>query len=302
MGEQAQVKDLLEETRQTQTKLKQALIPITFVFLWSSGAIFVELGLYDTKPLNFLSLRLVFSAMIMWLIYLRLKPSLPTQWIEWRDILLTGLLLQAGYQIFFFLALAYDVSPGMLAIILGAQPILTAVLSREKTTKNQWLGLLLGILGLTLVVGHSILEGTVSFAGIGSALLSLVSITIGTIWQKRITLNLPANMAIQYTGSSLVLIVLALMFESYAVSWTIRFGIALTWMVLIISIASTLLLYLMIRRGNLTNVTSLFYCVPPVTALLDYFIFGHTLQLVALIGMALIVGGLILVNQKGKLV
>jgi drug/metabolite transporter (DMT)-like permease len=214
--------------------------------------------------------------------------------------LITGFFLQVGYQIFFFLALAYEVSPGMLAIILGAQPILTAVFAKEETNKNQWLGLLLGIQGLVLVVGDSIFKGTISVVGISSALLSLASITIGTIWQKRISLSLPANMALQYTVSSILLVFLALVFESYAVSWTIQFGIALAWMVPIISVGATLLLYLLIRRGNLTNVTSLFYCVPPVTALLDYAVFGHSLHLTAFLGMILIVGGLMLINRKGK--
>jgi drug/metabolite transporter (DMT)-like permease len=278
------------------------LVPLAFVYLWSSGSIFVELGLNDAKPLNFLTLRLVLSTIIMWLICARLKPSLPTKWVEWRDTIITGLFLQAGYQIFFFLALAYKVSPGMLAIILGAQPILTAILAKEETNEKQWLGLLLGILGLIFVVGNSFFDGTISFIGISSALLSLASITIGTIWQKRTSLSLPVNMAIQYTGSSIILIILSLIFESYAVSWTARFIIALAWMVLIISVGATMLLYLMIRRGNLTNVTSLFYCVPPITSLLDYFVFGHSLHLATFFGMVLIVGGLILINRKGKVV
>lgn len=297
-----QAKNLPEKSAQPRSEAKRVLVPLAFVFMWSSGAIFVELGLNDAKPLNFLTLRLVLSAIIMWLICVRLKPSLPTQWVEWRDTILTGLFLQAGYQIFFFLALAYDVSPGMLAIILGAQPIITAVLAKEGIDQNQWLGLLLGIVGLVLVVGNGIFDGTISFIGVSSALLSLASITIGTIWQKRTSLSLPADMAVQYTGSSIILIILSFIFESYAVSWTVRFIIALAWMVLIISVGATMLLYLMIHRGDLTNVTSLFYCVPPITSLLDYVVFGHSLHVATFFGMVLIVGGLILVNRKGKVV
>ncbi len=280
----------------------RVLVPLAFVLMWSSGAIFVELGLNDARPLNFLTLRLVLSAALMWLICLSLKTKLPGCRVEWRDSIITGLFLQAGYQIFFFLALTYDVSPGMLAIILGAQPILTAILVKEETNNSQRVGLLLGISGLILVVGNSIFDGTISFIGIGSALLSLAGITIGTIWQKRTSLSLPADMAIQYTGSAIVLILLSFIFESYAVNWTIRFMIALAWMVLVISIGATLLLYFMISRGNLTNVTGYFYCLPPVTSLLDYVAFGHSLHLAAFLGMALIVGGLVLINRKGKTV
>ncbi|GGE09442.1 hypothetical protein GCM10011571_08410 [Marinithermofilum abyssi] len=180
-------------------------VSLAFVVMWSSGGIFVELGLDEARPFNFLALRLLLSTVIMWLICFRLRPAFPTQWVEWRDILITGFFLQVGYQIFFFLALAYEVFPGLLAIILGAHPILTAVFAKEETNKNQWLGLLLGIQGLVLVVGDSIFIGTISVVGIGSALLSLASITIGTIWQKRISLSLPANMALQYTVSSILL-------------------------------------------------------------------------------------------------
>jgi drug/metabolite transporter (DMT)-like permease len=95
-----QAKKLPEESTQPRSDAKRVLVPLTFVLMWSSGAIFVELGLNDAKPLNFLTLRLVLSTIIMWLICVRVTPSLPTQWVEWQDTIITGLFLQAGYQIF----------------------------------------------------------------------------------------------------------------------------------------------------------------------------------------------------------
>lgn len=277
-------------------------VPVAFVFLWSSGAIFAVFGLRYANPFTFLSLRHLLAMVTMWLICLRLKTSLPARRSEWSDVLVTGLFLQVGYQAFFFLSLGYDVSPGILAIILGAQPILTTVLTREKTSRGQWLGLWLGMFGLILIVAHTLFEGIISTWGIVSALLSLTSITLGTILQKRVTLSLPLSMAIQYTVGSVVLTLLAIRFESYAINWSLIFLIALGWMALVISVGATLLLFYMICQGNLTNVTSLFYCVPPVTALLDYWVFGHTLRMATILGLALIVTGLILINRRGQLV
>lgn len=277
-------------------------VPVAFVFLWSSGAIFAVFGLRYANPFTFLSLRHLLAMVTMWLICLLLKTSLPAKRSEWWDVLVTGLFLQVGYQAFFFLSLGYDVSPGILAIILGAQPILTTVLTREKTSRGQWLGLWLGLLGLILIVAHTLFEGIISTWGIASALLSLTSITLGTMLQKRVALSLPLSMAIQYTVGSVVLSLLAIRFESYAINWSLMFLIALGWMALVISVGATLLLFYMICQGNLTNVTSLFYCVPPVTALLDYWVFGHTLRIATILGLALIVTGLILINRRGQLV
>lgn len=278
------------------------VVPVFFVFLWSSGAIFVELGLQYTKPFTFLSLRLLFAAIIMWLVCLCLRSPFPETLAAWRNILITGIFLQAGYQTFFFLALAHNLSPGLLAIILGAQPIITSTLTKEGTSRMQWFGLLLGILGLILVVAPSLLLSFTSVFGIMSALLSLTSITVGTILQKQTKVSLPLNMAIQYTGSAIILLFLAVTFEAYAVTWSVTFEVSLAWMVLVVSTGATMLLYYMIRQGNLTNVTSLFYCVPPVTSVLDYLVFGHILPAVAILGMVFIIGGLILINRQGRLV
>jgi drug/metabolite transporter (DMT)-like permease len=238
---------------------------------------------------------------IMWLICLRLKYPLPTRASEWWNVLVTGLFLQVGYQTFYFFSLSYDVSPGLLAIILGAQPIFTTLLMREKTTSGQWLGLGLGILGLFLVVAHTLFNGMISFWGIISALLSLTSITLGTMFQKKLTLSLPLSMAIQYTVGFVILTLLAISRESYAIKWSPVFLISLGWMALVVSVGATMLLFYMICQDNLTSVTSWFYCVPVVTGLFDYWIFGHKLRMVTIVGMALIVVGLTFINRRDRL-
>lgn len=295
------MKNAIEMQTEQQIEFRNKLIPYAFVVMWSSGAIFVELGLRYADPFVFVFLRLLFSALIFWGTVLYFKTKLPSKTKEWGYILLTGLCMQASYQIFYFLALDHQISPGVLAIILGAQPIITTIIVKENSTKLQWIGLVFGIIGLVLVVADSLIINTFTFGGVICALLSLISITIGTILQKNIQISQPSNMAIQYTGAAIVLSILTLVFHQ-SIKWTVMFAVSLGWMILVISVGATLLLYFMIQKGNLTNVTSLFYSVPPVTAVLGYFIFRNTLEFMTIIGMVLIIIGLILVNREGKII
>ncbi|CAM4031239.1 DMT family transporter [Mesobacillus zeae] len=287
------------EEKKTNKLFLTLVAPLLFVLLWSSGAIVVKLGLHDSTPFGYVAIRFFLSTAIMWSICILIKSPIPRKLAQWRYIILTGLLLQAGYQIFFFLSLDFDISPGVLSIILGAQPILTAISSKNKTSVYQWTGLLLGISGLTFVVGSSLFVGKFTIAGIGYAILSLACITVGTLMQKRITVSMPTNMAIQYTGGAAALLILTPLVEKTTISWTFTFWFALLWMTLVISIGASMLLFYMIQKGNLTKVTSLFYCVPPLTALLDYFIYGHKLSIASIVGMGIIIVGLILVNKQG---
>ncbi|WP_210367865.1 DMT family transporter [Bacillus sp. REN3] len=293
------MRNAIELEKPHEIERRKKTIPYSFVIMWSSGAIFVELGLRYADPFIFLFLRLFLSAFIFWGVVLYLKTEIPTKKNEWAYILLTGLCMQAGYQIFYFLALDNHISPGVLTIFLGAQPIITTMVSKEKSNEIQWMGLSLGIIGLILVVGDSIAINTISFVGIVSAFFSLISITIGTLLQKHIQLSQPSNMAIQYSGAAIVLFVLTIVTKQ-SIEWTAMFTVSLGWMVLVISVGATILLYYMIQNGNLTNVTSLLYSVPPVTAILDYFVFKNTLELMTISGMILIIIGLFLVNREGK--
>lgn len=173
------------ETSPSKSKQRRfSVVPMIFVLMWSSGAIFAKLGLQSTEPLTFLALRLLFSMAIMWLICLLIRPDFPQTISEWRNILITGMFLQAGYQIFFFDALAHQVSPGLLTIILGIQPILTAIVGKERITGAQWAGLLFGMMGLILVVVDSLFIVKISLIGITSAVLSMLSITPGNVLAK----------------------------------------------------------------------------------------------------------------------
>ncbi|MBS2771153.1 MULTISPECIES: DMT family transporter [Anoxybacillaceae] len=287
-----------KSTKGTSSLGKNA-IPWLFVFMWSSGAIFVEFGLHDADPFIFLFFRLFISSLLFWITMFILRTPLPTTSTEWLYMMFTGLCMQAGYQTFYFLALDYKVSPGLLTIILGAQPILTTFISKEKSNITQWLGLFIGIMGLVLVVIDHTAINSFSKIGLVSSFLSLICITGGTILQKSIQANQISNMAIQYTSGTIFLSILLYFFDQ-KINWTPMFVFSLFWMVFVISVGATLLLYQMIKKGNLTNVTSLFYCVPPITVIFDFFVFKNSLTMLSISGMLLIVLGMILVNRKGK--
>lgn len=275
-------------------------IPYAFVLTWSAGAIVVKLGLQDTTALAFLALRLPIAALAVWLIILWVRPRWSYSRLGFATTVATGLLLQVVYQPCFFLALAHHLTPGMLAIILGTQPLLTGLVRFRETRALQWIGLALGLSGLILVVGIGALAHQVPLAGLAWGLLALLGFTTGTIMQKLNSASAPilCDMAVQYSVSAVVLVVIAACLPGQVIHWTPMFTLTLGWMSLVVSVGATLLLYFMIQQGEVTRVTSLFFCVPPATALWDFLLFGDRLSAPALLGMLMVVAGLILINRR----
>lgn len=268
-----------------------------FVLLWSSGAIVSKLGLAHATPFAFLLIRFVL-ALLAFLLLARLLPlSGPARTGTKLYALATGLVLVGAYQIFYLLALAHDVTPGLMATLLGAQPILTAVLLERRLSPVRLLGLLLGLMGLVLVVYQGIGLSGLSWVGMLCGLVALASMTGGAIMQKGIRENPLGTLPAQYLAG-LLLCAVVVPFQPFELELSAAFWLPALWMALVISVAATLLLYRLIERGNLVNVTSLFYLVPAVTAVLDYLVFGNRLAVLSLLGMALIVLGLVFVFRQ----
>lgn len=210
----------------------------------------------------------------------------------------TGVVLLGAYQIFYLLALDLKVTPGVMATIMGVQPILTAVLMERQRSWSRMFGLGLGLAGLILVVYQGIGLAGMSLAGMLFGLLALASMTFGSIMQKRITDNPLGTLPLQYLAG-LLLCAVFVPFQPFHFEYSAGFIGPVLWMGLVVSVLATVLLYRLIARGNLVNVTSLFYLVPAVTAVMDYLIFGNTLALLSLFGMLLIIVGLVFVFRKG---
>jgi drug/metabolite transporter (DMT)-like permease len=269
-----------------------------FVFLWSSGAIFTEWGLQHASALMFLVLRFTIALAALTVIGIYRRRWLPRRGTRLR-IATTGLLLTAGYSTCYFLALEHGVTPGVLATLLGTQPILTLLLFERRFSPWRITGLAFALLGLILVVHQSIDVTRSSITGTGFGIGALVCMTSGAILQKGVTEPLIEVLPLQYL-MSLILCAAILPFEPLTLSFNLGFLIPLLWLGLIISVVAQLLFYYLLRSGNLVNVTSLFYLVPIVTAGLDYLLLGNKLGPLAVAGMGSILLGLWLVLLRAE--
>lgn len=221
-----------------------------------------------------------------------LRRPWPSEWRTCAHLGFAGVLLHAGYLSGVFCAIHKGLSAGQVALIVGLQPLLTALLSvvflGERVSRSQWFGLVLGFAGVVLVVGKRI-GASGSDAALALAAMALTSITLGTLYQKRFvpSFDLWTGSALQFAAALLVLGPLALLFEGGRIEWTPGFVFALAWLTLVLSIGAISLLHLLIRRGAATRISALFYLTPPMTALMAWLISGERLDATALAGMAL---------------
>ncbi|MFW6745994.1 DMT family transporter [Acinetobacter pittii] len=268
----------------------------TFVLLWGSAAIFTRWGLDSASPIALLILRFATALFVLLLIAIFRKRLLPKHGTR-KQVLLTGLLIIAGYSICYFKAMAHGVTPGLMATIMGIQPILTLCLLEKNLQKERLLGLLIALAGLILLVWKSLTMSFIAPIGIFFALAALICITFGAIMQKNIQQAPTDVLPLQYVVSLLVCLFIV-PFEHFEITWNSQLIISVLFLGILISVVAQLLLYRLLNQGNLVNVTSLFYLVPVVTALLDFLILKNKLPLAGLIGMIAILIGLTLVFKK----
>jgi drug/metabolite transporter (DMT)-like permease len=226
----------------------------------------------------------------------------PRSWAAIGHLAVAGGLLHGVYLGGVFASISLGVPAGVSALIVGIQPLLTAAaagpLLGERVSAQQWIGLLLGLIGVALVVWEKLGQHLGTPFGMALSGLALLGITAGTLYQKRFCggMDLRTGNVVQFVAAAALMAVSAALFETMQVQWTGEFVFALGWLCLVLSIGAISLLYLLIRRGAASRVASLFYMVPPVTALMAYPLFGETLNAAALAGMVLVVIGVALVN------
>lgn len=267
-----------------------------FVLLWGSGAIFARLGLDHASPFAFLVLRFALASGALLLL-----AGLQRRWLpapgQRLGTATTGLLMIGGYTICYLLALDRGLTPGVLATVLGVQPILTLLLLERRFRAPRLAGLGLALGGLGLVVSEGLQHSRLSAEGMLFALASLACMTLGAIRQKGQEQAPMTALPLQYAVSLLACLLVA-PFQPWQLRLSADFLLPLLWMALLISVVGQLLLYRLIRVGNLVNVTSLFYLVPVVTALMDYLLLGNRLSADAMAGMLAILLGLALVLRS----
>jgi drug/metabolite transporter (DMT)-like permease len=279
-------------------------MPVLFVLLWSTGFIGAKFGLPYAPPLKFLLWRFAVVIVLMTGIALAMRATWP-RGVQVLHVAVAGILLQAGYLGGVFAAIGIGMTAGLSALIVSLQPILTAFagpLVGERVRGRQWLGFVLGLGGVLMVVWNKLALGVITTESLALTVLALLSITAGTLYQKRWcgAQDLRTQSVVQFVAAGLVLLPLSLAFESRPVVWSGEFIFALGWLVVVLSLGAISLLLLLIRRGAATTVSSLMYLVPAVTAVMAWLMFGETLTLLAVAGMAVAVLGVALVVRPAN--
>ena len=279
----------------------QRLIPAIFVLVWSTGFIVARYGMPYSEPMTFMFLRFTGVLLVMLPVVLIQRVAWPSRQ-ESMHIAIAGVMLQAGYLGGVWAAVKLGMSASLVALIMGLQPILTACFAAfvsERLSARQIIGLLAGLTGVGLVVMTKLTLVGLSFLSLSLAGLALASITFGTLYQKRFcpSFDLRAGSVLQFGASAVVCLPFMFLFESREIDWTFPMIAALLWSVFALSIGAISLLFVMIRDGAATKVTSYLYLTPPTTALMAWVLFDETITAMTIFGTAVTVVGLILVTK-----
>ncbi|MFN4009793.1 MAG: DMT family transporter [Pannonibacter sp.] len=282
-----------------------AIAPGLFVLLWSTGFIGSKLGAPYADPFVFLSLRYIAVLPFLLLIAVAGRSRWPGNPLAITHCIVTGMLVHGIYLGGVFWAIDRGMPAGASALMVGLQPVLTALaagwLLKERIGPRHWAGMAVGSVGLILILGPKLgLDGSgVTIATVSALLAAVLAMSLGTVYQKRfvpVTDHVTATVW-QYVGALIVSLPLTLG-ESWQVEWSPQFIFAMVWLVLVLSIGAILLLMYLIRAGAVAEVASLFYLVPVATTIESYFLFGETLALVQIAGMGLVVAAILLIRRK----
>ena len=276
--------------------------PFLFVALWSTGFVGAKMGMPHAEPFTFLGIRFALTSAIFFVLIAAMRVRLPRNPVIWLHAAVVGLLMHGIYLGGVFVAVDIGTSAGIAALIVGVQPVFTAILAglmlNERLSFRAWLGLALGFVGVALVVWRQAGD-TGGAPGLTACVSSLVAITVATLYQKRFAgaIDLRVGSAVQFAAAAALMWALAFATETMVIDWNAESIFAMAWLVVVLSFGAITLLYILIREGAASKVASLFYLVPPVVAVEGYFLFGEVLSLSALAGMAIAVIGVALVTR-----
>ena len=283
--------------------LPSSLLTWYFVIVWGSGYLATKTGLQYAAPFTFLTLRfaLGLACAALWVFIAR--PPLPRSWREFGHIAVAGLLMHAANLGGSHYAQYLHMSAGLAALILALQPLLTAVLvstlANEKLRRNQWAGILLGLVGVGLVVGHKINLNDISLGALVAVGVSLVAITSGTLYQRKYCpqVDLRSAAVIQFAVCMVVMAPLGVLVEDFVIRWSWQMVASIVFLVICGSILAVNALHTLMRRGAATRVTSLLYLTPIIAVLMELAFFGVVPDATMIAGMVIACLGVALVNR-----
>ena len=277
-----------------------------FLIVWSGGYVAAKFGLAFTEPFTFLVLRFGFIVVIMFILFFIFKLPLPKNRMEWIHLIIVGLLLQSLYFSMCYMAYETDLAVGTLALILSLQPIIIGLIApswtNEKVGWQQWSGLILGLLGAIIVIVSRLEIATSTTLSFIFGFLALFGITAGSLWEKRFGVShhpITANL-VGYTAGLIGVMPFMFLQETIHVNWTWEFIIALAYLIIGSSLIGVGLLLAMIRAGDVSRVSALFFLVPPLTSIIAWFILGEVMPPMSWLGMILAAIGVFIATHRVK--
>lgn len=287
------------------TLIKKLTLPILFIFLYGSGFVFTALGLQNSTPIAFLSLRFFIAFFILLIIATIMKVEWPDSFKEFIHISIAGMLTVGVFSIGVFLSIDFGVSASLSALIIALQPIIVTFLAvkflgEELNSKIIW-GLILGIIGVSFVVSAKSSFSTNDLLGVIFSIIALLGLSFGNIYQKKFcaNMNLFSGGSIQTLASTILTLPLLLFYEDMHIEFNSDFIIALLYMSIAVSIGALSFLYIMIKNGSVSKVSSIFYLVPVSASIVGYFVLDAKFDINIFIGIIFVLCSIILINKKG---
>jgi drug/metabolite transporter (DMT)-like permease len=277
--------------------------PALFVLLWSTGFVGAKYGLPYADPFIFLSVRILIAAILLFALarILKMPVGIGRQAVARSGLI--GFFLHACYLGGVFYSIAQGLPAGVAAVVTSLQPVLVSVFAvkvlGEQLRRTQIAGLLTGLVGVVLVLGPSI-DAQIPKPAIIAILIALMGSTTATLLQKKLGADIPliSGTAYQYLFSGCVLGLIALATQETSITWNLRFTLAFVWLILILSVGAILLLLWLLNTGSAAKVSSLFYLVPPATAIEAFFLFGEKVNTQGFLGIGITALGVWLVMRS----
>ena len=286
--------------------------PLIFLFLWSGGYATAKVGLEYVGPMVLLVIRFSLVVAIMLFALAVFRPPMPKRGIDWAHLAVVGFLMQSVYFGFCYIAFSIGVGAGTLALLMSLQPILVGITAplwtAERVGTKRWIGLALGLIGTVIVIGARSSIEPPTVIGLLCALLALIGITAASLWEKRFGIShhpIPANL-IGYSAGLLGVLPFAFLLESdegslnifTGINWTWQLWVAIAYLVIGNSVIAVGLLLAMIRVGEVSRVSALFFLVPPLAALIAWVLLGEVIPLIAWPGIVLAAGGVYIATRN----
>jgi len=290
----------------TNSYLTKVGIPAILVWLWSTGFLGAKYGLSYSDPVTLSAIRFGAAATILTVFALIVRAPWPQTYSEYVSTAITGILLHGVYMVGVFVAIFNGTPAWVASLLTGIHPMLTAIVVgstlNEQITTQQWFGFAFGLFGVILIIWPNPDGDPIPKVGILSLGIGLVALTGSTVFQKRFgsTTDLRTSQAIQLFAACLFVLPGTYLFETREIEWTPVFIAALGWLTIGLSIGMISLLFMLIRQGEASKIASLFYLIPPLTAIQGYLLFDEIVTIIHIAGMVLAGIGVLLVTKSKK--